>query len=232
MDSDELYDSLDEEIPYVNPANSTVTVQDDRKSLTIIYDGTSKQVSTSDSEDHDSKEALQEEVGTIRTIKMEKIEKESVGDDKKLDVTEGPPMQSVEDDKNKAQLDITEVVPLYVGEMPKECLTKSRKIKSKSSSKKSLSKFNFKEQKTYSNIFNARKELLNHNSKAVTDTARAQCGGDSARSKISEVSSHFSDAKSSVSDTTRFCSGYIVENLCLWTFQITFQLLHGLAQEE
>lgn len=76
-------------------------------------------------------------------------------------------------------------------------------------------KISQKESKIYSHIFNASKKLLNSNSKAVSDITRALYGGDSAPSKISEVSPHFFNAESTISDNTSFYTDLLKESSCL-----------------
>lgn len=129
--------------------------------------------------------------------------------------------------KDSLLCDIASVIPLYYGETLKERVKKANKNPSKKSKiKDSLQEnkktsdrsksvnggrgddsfkvpLNFREQRTYSNIFHARIGRFNPNRRDVTDTARCEWGDETQRTDVSDVSTHFSDAKSTFSDTTR-----------------------------
>lgn len=204
MDSDELYDSLDDDDP--SPHQSK---DDSQRRTTVFCNGKSKlPVKTNRNADTTL-------INTPRSDKKTPKEKNDTVYDRTSKRFEN--LKKIE-----AECDLTDAVPLYAGETPKQQVRQSitkraskdecspgdekqsnfpAKVKSQKDRRKTP--VNFKEQKTYSNIFHARMGRLNPERVEVTETARAEYGGETNRSNVSNVSSHFSDAKSSISDSTR-----------------------------
>lgn len=192
MESDELYDSLDDDCPRDDPAKKHH--ERGRNNIKVLFDRKNLSRNSSDSDE-------------IEPLRLD-TSRNASGSDR------GDYSSNISSTYNGGMefCDLSEVVPLYDGEKPKRSLNLKDKrqvcggkFKNKTIN---IGNLNFKEQKTYSNIFYKKiGKFKNDVEKSQqTETSRAQCGGNTERSDVSGVSSHFSDAKSTISDTTRYSS--------------------------
>ncbi|KAK9758613.1 hypothetical protein QE152_g718 [Popillia japonica] len=169
MESDELYDSLDDDCPRDDPAKKHH--ERGRNNIKVLFDRKNLSRNSSDSDE-------------IEPLRLD-TSRNASGSDR------GDYSSNISSTYNGGMefCDLSEVVPLYDGEKPKRSLN-----------------LKDKRQKTYSNIFYKKiGKFKNDVEKSQqTETSRAQCGGNTERSDVSGVSSHFSDAKSTISDTTSF----------------------------
>ncbi|GJQ69473.1 hypothetical protein Trydic_g6580 [Trypoxylus dichotomus] len=216
MDSEELYDSLDEDVcadtsKKVSKRQLKATNSSHSDNITVLFERGFRPTS-SDSESFDDTWLTFSRCETRRPQPKTATPKQKDVKQQKICAKD---VENAE--KSVAEYDLSEVIPLYDREMPKRSLKDVRKELQQDKKQTKCAKFkksgiqnagnplvNLKEQRTYSNIFYARmgRQILDKNK--LTESARAQYGDETNRSNVSEVSSHFSDAKSSVSEGTSF----------------------------